>query len=417
MQTTKPYTISKQVVLEAYKKVKANRGAAGVDEETIKDFEQDLKGNLYKIWNRMSSGSYFPPAVLRVEIPKDDGKKMRKLGIPTVSDRVAQMVVKMYLEPALEPVFHEDSYGYRPEKSAIDAVGKARERCWRYDWVLDVDIKGFFDNIDHELIMKAVRRHTDCKWILLYIERWLKAPVQLKDGTLEGRDKGTPQGGVISPLLANLYLHYAFDEWMRRRLPDTPFERYADDIVVHCKTELETQKVKEFLEKRLGECKLELHPEKTKIVYCRDEKRQREYCNTSFNFLGYTFRARLARTRKGDFFVNFSPGASNKSKKRLMDKMREMEIQRKSRTSLEDLAEMINPILRGWINYFDKYHKTSIYSIRYRVDNILANWALNKYKSFNRSRKKAHDWLGEIAKRDPNLFAHWRIGVRTVAEQ
>ena len=417
MQTTKPYTISKQVVLEAYKKVKANRGAAGVDEETIKDFEQDLKGNLYKIWNRMSSGSYFPPAVLRVEIPKDDGKKMRELGIPTVSDRVAQMVVKLYLEPVVEPIFHVDSYGYRPGKSAIDAIGKARERCWRYDWVLDVDIKGFFDNIDHELMMKAVRKHTDCKWILLYIERWLKAPVQLEDGTLEARDKGTPQGGVISPLLANLYLHYAFDEWMKRRLPDTPFERYADDIAVHCKTETESLKVKEFLEKRLAECKLELHPEKTKIVYCQDGKRQQDYVNTSFDFLGYTFRARLAKTRMGDYFTNFSPGVSNKSKKRLMEKMRKLEIQRKTRTDLEDLAEMMNPILRGWINYFDKYYKSAIHSTLYRVNTILTRWAVNKYKSFNRSHRRAYDWLGAIAKREPNLFAHWEIGIRPAAEQ
>jgi len=406
MQTTKPYTIAKQVILDAYKKVKANRGAAGVDEETINKFERNLKGNLYKIWNRMSSGSYMPPAVKRVGIPKDGGK-IRELGIPTVSDRVAQMVVKMYLEPKLEPIFHEDSHGYRPNKSAIEAIGKARERCWKSDWVLDVDIKGFFDNIDHELMLKAVLKHTDSKWILLYIERWLKAPVQLADGTLKARDKGTPQGGVISPLLANLYLHYAFDEWVKRCFPNVRFERYADDILVHCRTESETSIVKAALEKRLADCKLELHPEKTKIVYCHDGKRRKDYPNTSFDFLGYTFRARLARAWNGNFFVTFSPGASNKSKKRLMDKIRGMEIQRKTRTSLEDLAEMINPILRGWINYFNKYHKTSIYSIRYRMDCILVNWALHKYKSFNRSRKKAYDWLGMIAKREPNLFAHW----------
>lgn len=409
MQTTKPYTIRKQAVLEAYKKVKANRGAAGVDEETIKDFEQDLEGNLYKIWNRMSSGSYFPPAVRRVQIPKDDSKKMRKLGIPTVSDRIAQMVGKMYLEPLVEPIFHEDSYGYRPGKSAIDAIGKARERCWKYDWVLDVDIKGFFDNIDHELMMKAVRRHTNCKWILLYIERWLKAPVQLEDGTLEARDKGTPQGGVISPLLANLYLHYAFDEWMKRGLPEIPFERYADDIVVHCRTEAESLKVKELLEKRLAECGLELHPEKTKIVYCRDGNRQEDYPNTSFDFLGYTFRARLVKTRKGDYFVGFNPGVSNKSKKRLLDKMRKMEIYRKVRTDLKDLAKMMNPILSGWINYFDKYYKTAIYSTVSQVDDILVSWAVNKYKSFKRSRRKAYRWIKLIAKREPSLFVHWQI--------
>jgi RNA-directed DNA polymerase len=416
MQTTKPYTILTQVVLDAYKKVKANRGAAGVDEETIKEFEQNLKGNLYKIWNRMSSGSYFPPAVKRVEIPKDDGKT-RKLGIPTVSDRVAQMVVKLYLEPVLEPIFHEDSYGYRPKKSAINAVGKARERCWRYDWVLDVDIKGFFDNIDHELMKKAVQKHTNCKWILLYIERWLKAPVQLEDGTMEARDKGTPQGGVISPLLANLYLHYAFDEWMKRKSPNTPFERYADDIVVHCKTELEAQHSKEILEKRLAECKLQLHPEKTKIVYCKDGKRRLDYPNTSFDFLGYTFRARLAKTRREDFFVNFSPGVSNKSKKRLMEKVREMKIQRKSGTDLNGLAETINPILRGWINYFDKYYKTATFSTLQRIDDILVNWAVNKYRSFRRNRQKARKWLRVIAEREPELFVHWQLGINRTAEQ
>jgi RNA-directed DNA polymerase len=411
MQAAKPYTISKQVVFEAYRKVKANRGAAGVDEETVKEFEQGLKGNLYKIWNRMSSGSYFPPAVRRVEIPKDDSKKMRKLGIPTVSDRIAQMVGKMYLEPKLEPIFHENSYGYRPGKSALDAVGKARERCWKYDWVLDVDIKGFFDNIDHELMMKAVQKHTDSKWILLYIERWLKAPVQLEDGTLETREKGTPQGGVISPLLANLYLHYAFDEWMRRRLPEIPFERYADDIAAHCKTEAESLRVRELLEKRLGECGLELHPEKTKIVYCRDGNRQKDYPNTSFDFLGYTFRARLVRARKGDYFVGFNPGVSNKSKKQLLGKMRKLKIYRKVRTDLGDLAEMMNPILNGWINYFDKYHKTAINPTLTLVDDILVSWAVNNYKSFKRSRRKASHWIRSVAKREPNLFAHWHINL------
>ena len=410
MQAAKPYMITKQVVFEAYKKVRAKRGTAGVDEETIKEFEQGLKGNLYKIWNRMSSGSYFPPAVLRVEIPKDDGKKMRKLGIPTVSDRIAQMVGKIYLEPLLEPIFHEDSYGYRPGKSAIDAVGKARERCWKYDWVLDVDIKGFFDNIDHELMMKAVQKHTDCKWILLYIERWLKAPVQLADGTLETRYKGTPQGGVISPLLANLYLHYAFDEWMKRRLPDIPFERYADDILMHCKTEAESLKGRELLEKRLAECGLELNPEKTKIVYCQDENRRKDYPNTSFDFLGYTFRARLVRTCKRDYFVGFNPGVSNKSKKRLLDKVRKLEIHRKVRTDLGNLAEIMNPILNGWINYFDKYHKTAIHPTLDQVDEILVSWTVNKYKSFKRSRWKARSWIKSITKREPNLFVHWQTG-------
>jgi RNA-directed DNA polymerase len=228
MNEAKPYCISKEEVLEAYKRVKANRGAAGVDDESIEDFERKWKDNLYKIWNRMSSGSYFPPPVLTVAIPKSGGGE-RKLGIPTVSDRVAQMVVKRRLEPEVEPLFHADSYGYRPGKSAHDAVGRARQRCWRYDWVLDLDIKGFFDNIPHDLMMKAVRKHARQAWVVLYIERWLKADAQGEDGTLTPRSRGTPQGGVISPLLGNLFLHYAFDEWMKRKYAEVPFERYADD--------------------------------------------------------------------------------------------------------------------------------------------------------------------------------------------
>ena len=229
---TKPFIISKRLVYEAWKRIKANGGAHGVDSVSIEQFESDLSGNLYKIWNRMSSGSYFPPPVRRVEIPKDNGAT-RPLGIPTVGDRVAQMVVKMVFEPELEPIFHPDSYGYRPGKSAIQAVHQARQRCWKYAWVIDLDIKGFFDCLDHALLMKAVAKHTDCPWVRLYIRRWLAAPVIHSDGVVEERQSGTPQGGVISPLLANLYLHYALDAWMQRNYPAIPFERYADDVVVH----------------------------------------------------------------------------------------------------------------------------------------------------------------------------------------
>ena len=228
MDKTKPFHIPKRAVWEAYQRVKANRGAAGVDDQSIEVFEKDLKNNLYKLWNRLSSGSYFPPPVKRVEIDKRGGGT-RPLGIPTVADRMAQAVVKAHLEPELEKQFHPDSYGYRPGKSALDAVGRARERCWCNDWVLDLDIRAFFDSISHDLLLRAVRKHTDCAWVLLYIERWLKAPVQLEDGTLEPREKGTPQGSVVSPLLANLFLHYAFDRWMAIHQPSISFERYADD--------------------------------------------------------------------------------------------------------------------------------------------------------------------------------------------
>lgn len=283
MNSGKPFDISKYAVFEAYKRVKANKGSEGIDDESIEDFEENLEDNLYKIWNRMSSGTYFPPPVKAVDIPKDN-QEVRRLGVPTVSDRIAQSVVKAYLEPVLEPIFHKDSYGYRPGRSTIEAIGIVRERCWKYDWVLDIDIQGFFDNMDHDLVMKAVNHHTQEKWILLYVERWLKAPMILKDGTEVKRGKGTPQGGVISPLMSNLFMHYAFDKWMDRNFPNSPFVRYADDMVIHCKTEEQANSLLEALSMRLKECKLELHPKKTKIVYCKDDRRPGDYPNKKFDF-------------------------------------------------------------------------------------------------------------------------------------
>ena len=284
--TNKPFNIDKRLVYEAYKAVKSNRGAAGVDEQTIEQFETDLSGNLYKIWNRMSSGTYFPPPVRAVAIPKKSGGE-RILGVPTVADRMAQMVVKMVIEPILDPIFLADSYGYRPNKSALGAVGATRERCWKYDWVLEFDIKGLFDNIDHELLLRAVRKHIACKWALLYIERWLKAPMVLEDGTKVERNRGTPQGGVVSPILANVFMHYTFDLWMVRTHPDLPWCRYADDGLVHCRNEQEAEALKLELQARLAECHLEMHPTKTKVVYCKDGKRKGQYPNVKFDFLGY----------------------------------------------------------------------------------------------------------------------------------
>jgi RNA-directed DNA polymerase len=356
----KPFRISKKAVWKAYKKVKANGGAAGVDAVSLEEYERDLKNNLYKLWNRMSSGCYFPPPVRLVEIPKKGGGS-RPLGIPTVADRIAQMVVKLYLEPELEPYFHEDSYGYRPKKSAIQAVGVARQRCWRYDWVLDLDVKGFFDNLDHELLEKALKVHTDNKWILLYVHRWLKAPVQREDGTLVDRSKGTPQGGVASPLLANLFLHYAFDAWMKRKHPRVPFERYADDIIVHCRSEEEAKRIQAAIGERLRECGLELHPEKTRIVYCKDEDRPGSYPNEKFDFLGYTFRPRRARSKKGRCFVSFLPGVSNTARKEMHRRIRSWRLHRRSDKSLGDLARMYNPVLRGWINYYGVYYTSEMY--------------------------------------------------------
>src|SRR5208282_5476663 len=405
LSKAKPFSISKQVVWDAFKRVKANGGAAGVDGETIAELESDLKGNLYKLWNRMSSGSYFPPPVRTVEIPKDDGG-IRPLGIPTVSDRVAQMVVKMYLEPEVEPHFHQDSYGYRPGKSAIEAVGVARQRCWRYNWVVDLDIKGFFDNLDHGLVMRAVRKHTDCTWILLYIERWLKAPAQMEDGTLVKRDKGTPQGGVASPLLANLFLHYAFDAWMKGNHPTIPFERYADDVIVHCSSEKQSKWIKTEIERRLSRCRLELHPEKTKIVYCKDGKRQGSYRNESFDFLGYTFHPRRSKSRSGTYFVNFSPAVSNKASMEICRVMRSWYFHRRSDESIGDLSRFSNPILRGWINYYGQYYKSALYPIFNVFNRILVRCMMRKYKRFRFNHRRAVHWLRQIACRQPHLFPH-----------
>jgi len=416
MIKTKSYVISKFVVWEAYKRVKGNKGSSGVDGETLEAFEKNLKNNLYKLWNRMSSGTYFPPPVKLVEINKKDGGK-RPLGIPTVTDRIAQMVVKMTLEPKLEPCFHADSYGYRPGKSALDAVGKVRERCWRYNWVIDLDIKGFFNNLDHDLLKLALQRHNPERWEMFYIDRWLKAPVQQLDGSLAKRSKGTPQGGVISPLLANLYLHYAMDEWMRIKYPNAPFARYADDSVVHCRTEKEAKEILLSLKERLLQCGLELHPEKTKIVYCKDDDRRGDYPVTKFDFLGYTFRNRRSKNRWGKYFVNFSPAVSNSAKKSIRQEMRSWKVHLRSDKSLEDISHMFNPILRGWINYYGKYYKTELYCVFRHFNRTLTRWAMRKYKKLRGRKRRAEYRLGKIAMKQPNLFYHWQIGLKPATGQ
>lgn len=414
MSKAKPFGISKRVVWEAYRHVRANKGAAGVDGESIAEFERDLSNNLYKLWNRMSSGSYFPPPVRMVGIPKDDGGT-RPLGILTVSDRIAQTVVKRYLDPLVEPHFHQDSYGYRPGKSAIQAVGVARKRCWRYDWVVDVDIKGFFDNLDHDLMMRAVRKHTACKWVILYIGRWLKSPAQLEDGRVVERCKGTPQGGVISPLLANLFLHYAVDEWMRRTQSGIPFERYADDIIVHCKSERQAMWLRDAMRNRLAQCKLELHPAKTKIVYCRDSWRRGSYPNERFDFLGFTFRPRLAKSRKGRFFVTFVPAVSDKAAREMRHTIRSWRLHRWSDKSLSDFSRVLNPIICGWINYYGSYYKSVLYPIFDQLNCSLKRWAMRKHKRLRHRQRRAGHWLGRIARREPYLFAHWQWGARPAA--
>src|ERR1700724_244894 len=328
--TGKPRDSEKKRVYEAYKAVKSNGGAAGVDGQTIEQFEADLKNNLYKIWNRMSSGTYFPPPVRAVPIPKKTVGK-RILCRPTVADRVAQMAVKQVIEPDLDAVFLTDSYGYRPRKSALDAVGVTRERCWKYDWVLEFDIRGLFDNIDHTLLLRAVRKHVKCEWALLYIERWLTAPMDLEDGTRVGRTRGTPQGGVVSPILANLFLHYTFDAWMAREYPDLPWCRYADDGLVHCRTEAEATAVKAKLAARFAECHLEMHPDKTKIVYCKDAKRKGKYPNTMFDFLGYRFGPKAVKNKKTkEVFTNFIPQVSASSLKSMRKTIGELQLRRRT---------------------------------------------------------------------------------------
>lgn len=409
MGTAKPFSIPKQLVWEAYLRVKAAGGAPGVDGQTIEEFERDLKDNLYRVWNRMSSGTYFPPPVLRVAIPKRNGGT-RNLGIPTVADRIAQTVVKMVLEPEVEPHFHPDSYGYRPGRSAIQAVGRARERCWKLNWVLDLDIRSFFDSLDHELVMRAVRKYTSSRWIILYVERWLKAPVQLQDGTLESRTSGTPQGGVISPLLANIFLHLAFDTWMQQSFPSVPFERYADDAIVHCWTEKQAESVLLAVRQRLARCRLELHPQKTKIVYCKDSNRTGEAREQTFDFLGFTFRPRRARNRRGEYFASFSPAISRAAAKEIRQTMRRnWQIRRRTDKSLTDLANMFNPESRGWIQYYGSYCRSALHPVFRSLDHALVKWARRKFKRFRGHQRRARKWLEGIARRDPQLFAHWSL--------
>lgn len=407
----KPFVISKRLVWEAWLRVKANRGAAGVDEESIQAFEANLEGNLYKLWNRMSSGSYLPPPVRAVEIPKKGGRGVRTLGVPTVADRVAQTVVYLCLEPEVEPVFHPDSYGYRPGRSAHDALRTCRQRCWRYDWALDLDLKSFFDSLSHSLVLKAVAHHTNLRWILLYVERWLKAPLQREDGTLQQRDCGSPQGSAISPLLANIFLHYALDRWLSREFPDVPFERYADDVILHCRSKQRAQLVLDASTRRLAQVGLELNLDKTRIVYCKDSNRTGSHERERFDFLGYTFRPRRARNRSGEFFVSFCPAVSDEAVKVVGRTIKRWRLHLRSGQTLADLARQINPIVRGWINYYGRFYRSRLISLLLRrIDEYLVRWAMRKYKRLRGRPRRAWRFLATVAGREPALFAHWQAG-------
>jgi RNA-directed DNA polymerase len=405
--TEKPFAIPKQAVVEAFRKVRANQGGPGVDGCTIEEFETELRDRLYVTWNRMASGSYVPPPVKAVEVPKPHGGGTRMLGVPTVADRVAQTVVAMELEKVVEPKFHRSSYGYRPGRSPLHAVEACRQRCFTHPWVLDCDIAGFFDNVPHDLIVKAVENNTDQRWVVLYVKRWLKAPLQHPDGTLEQRDRGTPQGSAISPLLANLFLHYAFDAWMDREFPSLPFERFCDDIVVHGFSEKQIRYVGRRIAARLREVGLRLHPDKTRIVYCQQDGREESYECTSFTFLGFTFRKRAARGSAGTLFNGFLPAVSNDAMKKMSRVVHRWRLHRWTTLSLNELAAWVNQIVPGWINYYGRYYRTALRPLLRRINAYILRWARKKYQRL-RAFKRAMAWWTGVVQRDPNLFRHWR---------
>ena len=402
----KPFEISKWAVWEAWEKVKANKGAPGVDGVSVEDFESDLKGNLYKIWNRMSSGTYFPPPVRAVEIPKAHGAGTRILGVPSVADRVAQTVVAMELEKRVESIFHPDSYGYRPKRSALDAVAACRQRCWTTDWVIDLDIRKFFDSVPWDLMVKAVEANTDQPWVVLYVNRWLAAPLALPDGTLQIRDRGTPQGSSVSPVIANLFLHYAVDMWLAREFPAVTFERYVDDAVIHCVSRGQAQHVLAALMERMRGMGLELHQDKTRIVYCKDGRRRGSYEHTAFTFLGFTFRARGVRMKTGRMFLSFNPAISKDALNKLSAEVRSWRLHRRTGATEADLARMINPIVRGWMNYYGSFYRSALYGLLGRINAYLLRWSRDKYRKL-KGRKKARDAWERAVKLRPRFFAHW----------
>jgi len=399
------------MVYNSYLKVVCKDGGAGIDRQSIDMFDENLSGNLYKIWNRMTSGSYFPPPVRTVFIPKKQGG-LRPLGIPTVSDRIAQGVVKDYLEPSLETVFHHSSFGYRPGRSAHDALVQCQANCTQKGWVLDVDIKGFFDNISHSIMMGLVELHTQEKWVLMYVERWLKAGVEQEDGSIAARIKGTPQGGVISPLLANIYLHHAFDKWMDAIQAQCPFERYADDIVIHCSSKEEAEQLLEGLKTRMQEFELTLHPEKTKIVYCKNYQRTEKHDCESFTFLSYSFQPRTVKDKFGRAkrLLVFSAAICNAAKTDIRSKIREVLHTQWSTQTLEWFAFKLNPKIRGWINYYTRFHRDEAQGVFYYLNELIRKWMKNTYKI--RGKDKLYKKYQLIQSQNPSLFYHWRIGVK-----
>lgn len=398
------------MVWNSYLKVIAKDGGAGIDRQNIEMFNLNMADNLYKLWNRMTSGSYFPPAVRTVLIPKKQGGK-RPLGIPTVSDRIAQGVVKDYLEPSMEAIFHNSSFGYRPGRSAHDALAQCQGNCQQYGWVIDVDIKGFFDNISHEILMKLLRQHTQEKWVLMYVERWLKAGVEQEDGSIAARTKGTPQGGVISPLLANLYLHHAFDMWMQENHQCNRFERYADDIVIHCRSKEEAEQLLTQLTTRMLAFELTLHPEKTKIVYCKNYRSNSTHDNESFTFLSYSFQPRTIKSKfdRTKRIIVFQGAISQQAKASIRMKLREVLRIRWSDVSLSDFAKQLNPKIRGWLNYYTRFLKRETYQVFYYLNELIRRWIKNTYKIIGKD--KLYKKYRAIQLASPEMFYHWKEGI------
>lgn len=394
-------------VAKAYQKVRKGGKAVGIDQESWADFDKEPERNLYVIWNRLASGSYHPQPVREVEIPKKDGSK-RKLGIPTLRDRIAQQVVKDYMEKRIDKLFHENSYGYRPLKSAHQAIEQVRQNTFGFDWVLDMDISKFFDEVDHDLTLKAVSHVMEEKWVLMYVERWLKMPVQKQDGTVEPKQgKGTPQGGVISPLLANLYLHFAMDKWLSNHYPTVRFVRYADDVVIHCSTHQQAEQVREALINRLAEVKLKVNESKTHIAYCKDYRRKECHEKVKFEFLGFSYQPRARKSKRdGKNFMAFTAEISPTNKKRIIQTIRDLGAWRDTRVEIQSIAAQLNAKLRGWINYYGLYSKRSLRIALVKVEERLVKWLKKKHKAGTR---KARAKLKVIRRENPELFYHWKI--------
>jgi len=408
--TAKGIPITRSMVWQAYKKVRKNKGVGGVDGKSLKDFAKYQDDNLYKLWNRLSSGSYFPKAVKQVRIPKRDGRE-RKLGIPTIEDRIAQQVIKDYLEDRFEREFHENSYGYRPLKSAHQALEQVRQNVRNRDWVIDMDIKGFFDEVSHTLLAKALKKHVREQWVKLYINRWLESPIETESKELEYREgKGTPQGGVISPLLANLFLHYALDKWLEQTYPSLSFVRYADDIIVHCRTEEESKEVLTAIKERMAECQLQLHEGKTKIVHCKKYKMRSVSKIVKFDFLGFSFQPRPSATKDGRMFLGYDCAISQSSKNKILTEIRSTKFQRWTYRSIEEIAEFFNAKIVGWINYYGKFRKHRLNPLFRIFESRLIEWARRRYKRFKYSYIKASKWFYRFKKNNVNLFAHWKRG-------